>query len=147
MKGYAMAENMKDAGPVVVLFEVTIREGRKQDYLDRAASLKEELAKADGFLGSERFESLSTPGKVLSKSLWRNEQCVEAWRNLVAHRMAQLAGRKDDFTSYRITVATSSRVYTMDERKEAPRGLQHVLWAVICHHSPCHTCQRRKGPR
>lgn len=88
-----MAENMKDAGPVVVLFEVTIREGRKQDYLDRAASLKEELVKADGFLGSERFESLATPGKILSKSLWRDEHCVEAWRNLAAHRMAQLAGR------------------------------------------------------
>jgi len=35
---------------VIVLFEVTIKEGRMDDYLNMAASLKEELAKADGFI-------------------------------------------------------------------------------------------------
>ena len=49
---------------VIVLFEVTVKEGRMDDYLNMAASLKEALAKADGFIGSERFESLSAKGKT-----------------------------------------------------------------------------------
>ena len=44
---------------VIVLFEVTIKDGRQEDYLAMAASLKESLQNADGFLGSERFSSLS----------------------------------------------------------------------------------------
>ena len=37
---------------VIVLFEVTIKDGRQEDYLAMAASLKESLQNADGFLGS-----------------------------------------------------------------------------------------------
>ena len=40
---------------VIVLFEVTIKEGKQDAYLAQAASLKESLAQAEGFLGSERF--------------------------------------------------------------------------------------------
>lgn len=74
---------------VIVLFEVTVKEGRMDDYLNMAASLKEELAKADGFIGSERFESLSTKGKLLSKSEWKDEESVAKWRNMEKHRICQ----------------------------------------------------------
>ena len=74
---------------VIVLFEVTIKEGRMDDYLNMAASLKEELAKADGFIGSERFESLSTKGKLLSKSEWKTRKALPngaIWQNTVCAR-------------------------------------------------------------
>lgn len=66
---------------VIVLFEVTLKTDRMEDYLQTAATLKEELARTDGFIGSERFASLANGNKLLSKSEWRDEQCVAKWRN------------------------------------------------------------------
>ena len=111
---------------VIVLFEVTIKEGKMDDYLNMAASLKtelehsEELSKADGFISAERFESLSTKGKLLSKSEWKDEESVTKWRNMAKHRMCQKAGREHDFIDYKITVVTPLRCYTMTMRDEAP---------------------------
>jgi heme-degrading monooxygenase HmoA len=53
---------------IVVVFQVTMREGRAQDYFDLAAELRAEAERIDGFISVERFESLSTPGKYLSVS-------------------------------------------------------------------------------
>lgn len=55
---------------VVVLFEVTVKEEKMEDYLSRAALLKELLAHEEGFISAERFSSLSTKGKLLSLSGW-----------------------------------------------------------------------------
>lgn len=107
-------------GNIIVLFEVTLKEGHMDRYLSMAASLKEELDKADGFLGAERFQSLVHPNKILSKSVWRDEESVRLWRTHVKHRACQEAGREQDFASYRITVVTPLRTYTMDSREEAP---------------------------
>ncbi len=56
-----------------------------------AGSLKESLASAEeGFIRSERFSSLfAAEGKLVSMSVWENEESVSKWRNLAAHRMAQ----------------------------------------------------------
>lgn len=105
---------------VIVLFEVTIKEGKVDDYLKMAASLKEELEKADGFIASERFESLSTKGKLLSKSEWKDEESVMKWRNMEKHRICQQQGRECDFSAYKITVVTPLRCYSMSMREEAP---------------------------
>lgn len=105
---------------VIVLFEVTVKNGKMDDYLRMAASLKESLGKAKGFIRSERFSSLSTDGKLLSMSVWENEESVAEWRNLAAHRTAQKTGRTNDFADYKITVVTPVRTYTMTGREEAP---------------------------
>ncbi len=105
---------------VIVLFEVTIKEGRTEDYLQMAASLKDSLKQAEGFLGAERFSSLSVPGKLLSMSEWRDEESVAKWRGNSAHRFCQKHGRENDFVDYRITVVTPLRCYTMTDRNEAP---------------------------
>ena len=47
------------------------------------------LAKAAGFIRSERFPSLAAEGKLLSMSAWENEDCVSKWRNLASHCMIQ----------------------------------------------------------
>jgi len=44
---------------LAVTFEVQPAEGRRADYLQLAAALREELVRIDGFLSIERFESLS----------------------------------------------------------------------------------------
>ena len=78
---------------IAVIFEVWPADGRKEDYLDIAASLRSELDGRDGFISIERFQSLTDPKKLLSLSFWRDEAAVTAWRNLEAHRAAQSAGR------------------------------------------------------
>ena len=107
-------------GNAIVLFEVTVKNGRMDDYLKMAGSLKESLANAEGFIRAERFSSLATEGKLLSMSVWENEECVSKWRNFAAHRMAQKHGIMDDFADYKITVVTPIRSYTMTDKAAAP---------------------------
>jgi heme-degrading monooxygenase HmoA len=105
---------------IAVIFEVWPAPGRKQDYLDLAASLRAELERIDGFLSIERFQSLTDQDKILSLSFWRDEAAVATWRNLEHHRAAQKAGRGGVFRDYRLRVAHVLRDYGMTERAEAP---------------------------
>jgi heme-degrading monooxygenase HmoA len=106
---------------IAVIFEVWPADGRKQAYLDIAASLKPELEQIDGFLSIERFQSLVDETKLLSLSFWRDERAVQAWRNVEHHRQAQAAGRGGVLRDYRLRVAGVIRDYGMTERAEAPR--------------------------
>lgn len=105
---------------IAVIFEVLPKEGMREVYLDTAAALKPLLQDIDGFVSIERFESLATPGKVLSLSFWRDEEAVRQWRTLEAHRGAQEAGRKAIFAGYRLRVAAVLRDYGMEDRDQAP---------------------------
>lgn len=105
---------------VLVVFEVTLKEGCMDEYLAIAGKLKEELAKAKGFVRTERFQSLVTERKLLSLSAWENEEAVDQWRNQEAHRAGQRQGRDRYFESYTITVASAMRSYTDSDRNEAP---------------------------
>ena len=105
---------------IAVIFELEPAPGRDQDYFAIAASLREELASVDGFISVERFSSLTTPGKFLSISFFRDEAAVAAWRNRAAHRIAQAAGRGGIFAGYRLRVARVLRDYGMQDREEAP---------------------------
>ena len=105
---------------MAVIFEVTPAPGQRGAYLEAAAALKPLLAQIDGFVSIERFESLSAPGKLLSLSLWRDEEAVARWRALPQHRQAQAAGRAGVFADYRLRVATVLRDYGLNERTEAP---------------------------
>lgn len=105
---------------IAVIFEVEPETGRGDEYLDIAAALRPELERIEGFVSVERFASLSTPGKVLSLSFFESEEAVAAWRNTVAHRRAQQAGRDHVFSGYRLRVAHVLRDYGKTEREEAP---------------------------
>jgi heme-degrading monooxygenase HmoA len=105
---------------IAIIFEVIPAEGRKQEYLDLAASLRPELEKIDGFISIERFASLTTEGKILSLSIFRDEEAVQAWRKLSSHRVAQAKGRAGIFSDYRLRVASVIRDYGMFEREQAP---------------------------
>jgi len=105
---------------IAVIFEVWPRPGRRQDYLDIAATLRPRLAEIDGFISVERFESLSEPGKILSLSFFRDEAAIAAWRNVEAHRAAQRRGRGEVFADYRLRIAAVIRDYGMNDRAAAP---------------------------
>ena len=106
---------------IAVIFEFTPNEGRFPDYMAVVDTLREDLAKADGFIGLERFESITTKGKFLSLQFWRDEEAVRKWRNLQKHREAQKKGRATIFKSYRLRIASVLRDYEMDKRAQAPQ--------------------------
>lgn len=105
---------------IMVVFEVFPKEGMKDPYLALAAEMRPLVEAIDGFISVERFESLTTPGKLLSVSTFRDEAALEEWRKLTRHRSAQKSGRERMFADYRIRVVSVLRDYGMDEREEAP---------------------------
>jgi len=105
---------------IAVIFEVWPAEGRKDDYLAIAASLRDELSQIDGFISVERFQSITEPEKLLSLSFWRDEEAVKHWRNQVHHRDSQRQGRNGVFADYRLRVASVLRDYGLNERAAAP---------------------------
>jgi heme-degrading monooxygenase HmoA len=103
---------------IAVIFEVWPAEGERQHYLDLAAALRPELMGMDGFISIERFQSLTDPGKLLSLSIWRDEEAVAAWRSRATHRATQAEGRGGVFRDYRLRVAGVIRDYGMTERRD-----------------------------
>lgn len=110
----------KGIGMIAVIFEVEPAEGKRDTYLDIAAAMRPLVDQVEGFLGVERFESLTTPGKMLSLSFFEDEAAVERWRTLTAHRGAQSKGRGGVFADYRLRVAHVIRDYGMFDRTDAP---------------------------
>jgi heme-degrading monooxygenase HmoA len=105
---------------IAVIFEVWPAPGRKDDYLRLAASLRDDLDRVDGFVSIERFQSLADPEKLLSLSVWRDEEAVKAWRNNPRHRASQVQGRCGIFADYRLRIGAVIRDYGMTERAQAP---------------------------
>jgi heme-degrading monooxygenase HmoA len=105
---------------IAVIFEVTPAEGRRDAYLEHAATLRPLVEQIPGFLSVERFQSLTDPDKMLSLSFFEDEAALETWRKTEAHRAAQTAGRGGVFSGYRLRIAHVLRDYGMDDRAEAP---------------------------
>jgi heme-degrading monooxygenase HmoA len=113
---------------IAVIFDVVPAPGRKLEYLDLTEKLRPELEKLDGFISIERFESLTNKGKMLSLSIWHDEDAVKRWRQFEGHRLAQAKGRAGIFADYRLRVASVIRDYCMFERQQAPadsRAIHH----------------------
>ena len=105
---------------LAVIFEVHPNTEGKSEYLQIASNLREHLAKIDGFISIERFQSLVDESKILSLSFWRDEAAIAEWRTLAEHRKAQAKGRDELFRDYHIRVAEVVRDYSMHEREQTP---------------------------
>lgn len=101
---------------IAVLFEAHAVAERQARYLELAAELRRELEKIEGFIDIERFQSLSTEGKILSLSWWENEDAVLTWKGNVLHQAAQREGQQTIFASYRIRVVQVIREYSSETR-------------------------------
>ena len=105
---------------IAVIFEFEPDAGKTADYLEIASDLLPIVEEIDGFISIERFESLVQPGKILSLSLWRDEEAVKEWRNVAEHRQAQRDGRNGIFSGYRLRVCSVIREYGLEDRDQAP---------------------------
>ncbi|MBR1188903.1 antibiotic biosynthesis monooxygenase [Bradyrhizobium sp. AUGA SZCCT0160] len=88
-----------------LFFEVQTRPGRRDQYLNLAASLKPELEAMGGCLFIDRFRSLTQENLLLSYQIWQDEGALTAWRAHGHHHEVQTAGREKVFSDYRIRVA------------------------------------------
>ena len=111
---------------IAIIFEVWPEEGETEHYLEHAARMRPMAEATEGFLGVERFQSLTDPKKLLSVSFFEDEAAVERWRNTPAHRGTQAASRRGIFRDYRLRVAEVLRDYTMTQRDEAPADSRAV---------------------
>ena len=106
---------------IAVIFEATPAEAQGASrYFELAGELKEVLARQDGFISVERFESLAQPGRYLSLSFWRDEVAVRNWRCNAMHIGAQQEGRQGVLAAYRLRVASVIRDYGLADRDQAP---------------------------
>lgn len=112
---------------IYVIFEVIIKENRMDQYLNIAAELKDCLVENKGFIRSERFSSIVDERKLLSLSVWENEEGLNKWRNQTEHRLSQRQGRESVFESYSITVTSKIRSYTNIDREEAPKDSNELF--------------------
>ena len=105
---------------IAIIFEVIPAEGKKDAYLDIAATMRPLVEQVEGFISVERFQSITNPDKLLSLSFFEDEAAVDRWRALEKHRAAQSAGRGGLFEDYHLRVAHVLRDYGKHDRAEAP---------------------------
>lgn len=72
---------------IAVIFEVIPHADKKQNYLDMAAEMRPLVEQIDGFISVERFQSLTNPEKLLSLSIFRDEDALTEWRSLTNTEM------------------------------------------------------------
>jgi len=87
-----------------LFFEVEIKPGRIEQYLNLAASLKPELDAMGGCLFLDRFRSLSRDNFILSYQIWQDEGSMTAWRVHAHHHQVQTLGRDKVFSDYRLRI-------------------------------------------
>lgn len=102
---------------IAVLFEADAVPELQERYFQLAAELKPLLSTTPGFISLERFQSVTTPGKILSLSWWEDEQSVLAWKKNLQHQAAQREGKKNIFSFYRIRIAHVLRDYSSESRE------------------------------
>lgn len=111
---------------IAVIFEVEPADGRKDEYLDIAARMRPMVEEVEGFISVERFQSLTDPKKILSLSFFEDEDAIQRWRTLRAHRSAQRDGRGGVFDGYRLRIASVIRDYGMHDRADAPEDSKSI---------------------
>ena len=106
---------------IVVVFEFVPDPERGARYFELAAALRPLVERIDGFLGVERFRSLSDPERYVSVSFWRDREALERWRAHPAHREAQREGLdRGLFRDFRIPTAEVRRQRRLNEITTAP---------------------------
>jgi heme-degrading monooxygenase HmoA len=87
-----------------LVFEVQIKEGFVERYLELAAALRPKLIAMGGCIFIDRFRSLTRQNLLLSYQIWRDESSLVAWRTEASHHGVQEIGREQVFSDYRIRV-------------------------------------------
>lgn len=82
---------------IAVLFAADAVPKHQARYRQLADELRPALDNVKGFISIERFQSLSTQGKILSLSWWENEEAVLEWKKTCVIRWRKKRDRKQSF--------------------------------------------------
>ncbi len=104
-------------------FEVQMKAGQVDRYLELANSLKPSLEAMGGCLFIDRFKSLMRKNLLLSYQIWQDEGSMIAWRVDAKHHRVQEIGREDVFADYRIRI---SQVIHEEQAGKAPWVPEHL---------------------
>lgn len=99
---------------IAVLFEADALPQAQERYLQLAAGLTPLLSDTPGFIAIERFQSLSTPGKILSLSSGGKMKPRWPTGSKMSGIWLPSAKAKHRFSYYRIRVARVFRDYASD---------------------------------
>jgi heme-degrading monooxygenase HmoA len=105
---------------IVMLFEYWLKEEHVEEYTRQSNLLRRLVLDIDGFVSIERFRSEKDPTKILVIGYFKDEEAVQAWRNLPQHRAAQSLGRDVFFSDYQLCMAEVIRDYSMSNRQQVP---------------------------
>ena len=86
-------------------FEIQVKDGHVNTYMDLAASLKPALTAMGGCLFLDRFKSLTRENLLLSYQIWQDEGSMTAWRVNASHHKVQETGREKVFADYQIRIS------------------------------------------
>ncbi|AWS50859.1 MULTISPECIES: antibiotic biosynthesis monooxygenase family protein [Providencia] len=100
---------------IAVIFEAIPVPEQKNRYFELAGQLKSELMRIEGFISVERFQSITTEGKILSLSWWETEEAVKNWKKHFMHIEAQVEGQQTIFSHYRIRIANTLKDYSFNK--------------------------------
>lgn len=96
---------------IACLIEFAVEPGREAEHADWLARLLPKVAGQSGFISKETFDSLNTPGRLLTVSYWDDAAGLEWWMRDPDHRDAMRAGRNGIFSFYRIRICEVQREY------------------------------------
>jgi len=87
-----------------LFFEVIPKAGHAKHYFDHVAALREELLRQTALVWLERFSRRHDDIRILSHQLWQDMAAIDHWRHNRKHKQAQIAGRNQHFSDYRIRI-------------------------------------------
>lgn len=102
---------------IAVLFEADAVAAKQERYLELAAELKPLLADIDGFIAIERFQSLTTPGKILVIPGGVMRKPFRHGEIIIFTVRRRRRGARQFFSFYRIRIARLEREYSSENRR------------------------------
>lgn len=107
--------------PYIAVIFVSQRTPVEGDAYGQTAEAMVELAKRQpGYLGVD--SARDADGFGITVSYWTDEESVLAWKNVGAHRAAQLAGMKRWYAAYTTHIAKVERAYVQSDAAVAGKS-------------------------
>ncbi len=107
--------------PYIAVIFVNQRTPVEGDAYGQTAEAMVELAKQQpGYLGVDSVRNAE--GLGITVSYWADEASIIAWKNVGAHRAAQIAGMKRWYADYTTHIAKVERAYTLSDAAVAGKS-------------------------
>ncbi len=96
---------------IAVIFTSTRTADHQDEYLATADEMDALAQQQPGYLAIESVRDPETR-RGITISYWQDEASATAWKQIAAHRHAQLRGRTDFYQDYTVTVTQVLRSYS-----------------------------------